>query len=277
MCEQDLTLFHTSSPSDMKYVIPFLLLLPFLVNAQNPNTGSGNASDTTKIPSKIILVPYQPMMHFSDADPDISRFSKMGEPQVRNELRNQLELNTYHQLLSAFDVVSLLRATSLDGEKDLNRIYAATRYTSYAKRDKEEYLKSKGKEEKPGVKSLLEKFSKKSKDQTFWVSDSSVMLGMIMDKELFSYLHKKYNETYILFITQFEIYTSNKNTIEWLKQSYTREYTIHYNLFDKSGVLIRAEVLTIKAGPENTLKEISEKYLRQIASHLKTIIVTSEQ
>ncbi len=257
----------------MKYISLFLLFWGNIAFAQN----QPQLADTAKSQAKIILIPFQPMMHFSDADPDIARFSKMPEPQLRNELRNQLEFNAYHQLLSAFNVVSLLRSTSLDGEKDLNRIYAATKYTTYSKRDKEEYLKSKGKQEKPGVKSLLDRFSKKSKDQTFWVSDSSVMLGMIMDKELFAYLNKKYNETYILFITQFEVYTNNKNTIEWLKQDYVREYTIHYNLFDKSGVLIRAEVLTIKAGPDNNVKDISDKYLRTLASHLKNIIVTSEQ
>ncbi len=255
----------------MKRIFSFL----FFAVCFNPFV-HGQTEDTTQQSiSKIILIPFHPMMYFSDADPDISRFSKMGEPQVRNELRLQMELNAYHQLLSHFEVVSLLRATSLDGEKDLNRIYAATRYTTYSRKDKEEYQKEKGIAEKTNVKNLLDKFSRKSKDQTFWVADSSVMLGMITDKELFAYLHKKYNNSHILFITQFEILTDNKNSIEWLKQDYHREYTIHYNLFDKAGTLIRAEVLTIKAGNENTMKDIAANCLRTLAARLKDFVVAA--
>lgn len=254
----------------MKRILAFLLFVACLNLIGNAQT---TTIDTAQSISKILLIPFHPMMYFSDADPDISRFSKMGEPQVRVQLRNELEKNVYHQLLSRFDVVSLLQATSLDGEKDLNRIYAATHYTTYSHNDKKKYQKDKGIEEKSDMKSLLEKYTRKSKEQTFWVVDSSVMLGVIGDKELFAYLFKKYNHSHILFITQFEINTSNKNSIEWTKQQYTREYTIHYNLFDKSGALIRAEVLTIKAGNENTIKEITENHLRQLAAKLKEFIV----
>jgi hypothetical protein len=233
--------------------------------------------DSIKTPSKVLIIPYQSMMYFSDADPDISRFSKLNEMTVRNEMRNNVEANVYHQLLASFDAISLMRATSLNGEQDLNHIYAATRYTVYSREMKQEYMKEKGVEEKSAVKQLLDKFSRKSKDQTFWVSDSAVMLAMIGDPELFKSLNKKYNEKYILFISQFEINTNNKNSIEWMKQEYKREYVLHYNLFDKSGNLLRAETLTIKGGNENTMKEINDKYLIVLANRLKEILIVTDK
>lgn len=260
----------------MKNLWLLLIVLSLNTRAQN-NNETNSLSDTTKTSSKILLIPFQPMMYFSDADQDIARFSKMGEPQLRNELRSQLDFNAYHQLLVAFDVVDLLRANSLDGEKDLNRIYGTVKYTAYTSKDKQDYMARKGREEKSSVKSFIDKFSKKTKDQTFWICDSAVMLGMIMDRELFPYLFRKYNHQYILFITQFEISTSNKNTIEWLKQDYSRHYTIHYNLFDKTGDLLRAETLTIKAGPENNAKDISALYLRTLAARLKDMMIVSEK
>ena len=228
--------------------------------------------DTAKVLSKVILIPYHSMMYFSDADNDIAHFSKSNEKTVRGEMRNNVDANVYHQLLSQFDAISLIRATSLNGEEDLNRIYGATHYTIYSRQMKDEYNNGKGIKEKSSVKKFMEQFSHKGKDQTFWVSDSTVMLGMIGDPDIFRNLFKKYNEKYILFITQFEINTGNKNTIEWMKQKYSREFTIHYNLFDKAGNLLRAETLTIKGGNENSVKEINDKYIIVLANKLKEIL-----
>lgn len=234
------------------------------------------ASDTTKHPVRVLIVPNQTMMHFSDADEEIARVSHKDVNQVRNQLRLDLEANVYHQLLANFDAISLLRATTLNGEEDLNRIYAATRYQIFSKQAQDEYVNAKGNPVSQSFKSISDKFKRKSKDQTFWTSDSSVMLGAIGGKETFPYLHKKYNEQYILFITQFEINTSNKNTIEWTKQEYTREYTVHYNLFDYTGALIRAEVITIKAGNDNKLEDIKSKTLIVLAQKLRDIMLAAK-
>ena len=250
-----------------KIVFLFLLGSGFTAMAQIAS------KDTTHAPSaRILIVPHQTMMHFSDADEDIARFSHKDVNHVRNMLRVDLESHVYHQLLSHFDAISLLRSTTTNGEEDLNKIYNSTHYTVYSKQSQEEYHAKKQSPLTKSLKDISAQFRRKSNQQAFWVSDSSVMLGAIENKELFQYLHKKYNEKYILFITQFEINTTNKNTIEWLKQSYTREYTVHYNLFDYTGALIRAETITIKAGNENTLAEIKNKYLIILAQRLKDIV-----
>jgi hypothetical protein len=228
--------------------------------------------DSAKKETRILIVPYQTMMHFSDADEDMSRFNHKDIGQVRNQLRLDLESNVYHQLLATCDPISLMRANTMNGEEDLNKIYASTHYQVYSKNAQDEYHANKQSNVTQSLKSLSEKFRHTSKNQTFWLSDSSVMLGAIGNKDLFQYLHKKYNEKYILFITQFEINTSNKNSIEWLKQEYVREYTVHYNLFDYTGALIRAEVITIKAGNENKLDDVKSKDLIVLAQKLKEIV-----
>jgi hypothetical protein len=211
-------------------------------------------------------------MYFSDADQDISRYSKMNERTVQSEIRNQLDVKIYHQLLSHFNAISLLRASTLGSEEDLKKIYAATRYISYSRNDQQEYHAQKSSAFTKTLQSVGEKFKRKSKEQLFWTSDSAVMLGAIENKELFVELKNKYHEQFIIFITQFEINTSNKNTIEWSKQVYTREYTIHYNVFDAKGNLLRAETITIKADNENQLTGIASKHLATLASHLKNIL-----
>jgi hypothetical protein len=247
----------------MKKLTVILMFLCLAARAQQ---------DSTKRETKVLIVPYQTMMHFSDADEDISTFSHKNISQVRNQLRLDMESNVYHQLLSTCDAVSLLRANTMNGEEDLNKIYAATHYQVYSKQAQDEYHVKKQSAVTESLKTFTTKFKRTSKNQTYWVSDSSVMLGVIKDPTIFHYLNKKYNETYILFITQFEINTSNKNTIEWVKQDYKREYTLHYNLFDNTGVLIRAEAITIKASNENTLEDIKKLYLIVLAQKLKDII-----
>lgn len=250
----------------------FLLFLLCCVASYAAFAQTTTTTDSAKSADKILIIPYDSKMYFSDADADLARASKMQEPRMRNEMRSLLEMNIYHQLLAKFDAISLLRATSLDGEKDLLRIYGATQYITYTAKMQDEYNSTD--KQSSALKKFTNKFAKKAKDQLFWTSDSAVMLGVIKDKDLFKQLSQKYNEKYILFVTQFEVNTSNKNTIEWLKQDYKREYTIHYNLFDKTGKLIRAEILTIRAGNENDVKEISTKYFQQLAQKLKEIVDT---
>lgn len=229
------------------------LLLNVSINAQTDSVA--------KSPKKILIVPYPSMLYFSDADPDLARFSHTSEQQIRNQMRLSLEANVNHRLSASFNTVSLLQATSLNGEEDLKRIYAASRYyTSNAI----------GSKKSNSFGSNL--FKRKNKKQTFYTTDSATMIGDIQAPELQPLLHKKYQHDYILYLTQFEINTSNKNTIEWLKQDYKRTYVLHYNLWDNTGKLVLAETLTLEAGGENTLKEVNEKYLAEMAAKLEEIL-----
>jgi hypothetical protein len=226
-------------------------------------------TDTTKTDSiqiKVLIVPYASFMYFSDADPHISSVSNLTESKVRNELRNELESNIYHQFLSRFDAISLMRSSTLGGEEDLKRIYAATRYLPLKKSD----IRPTEKGEK--MKNFTLQNTKKDKNSSFWTSDSSVMVADLGDRELLKDLAKKYNHNYIVFITQFEINTNNKNMIEWQKKDYQRNFTIHYNVFDRSGELIRAEMMTVKGGNDNTINSISSKYFIPLAQKLRDTI-----
>lgn len=241
----------------MKKIAAALLLLMFGFAAM------AQSDSTRKSSGKILLVPYPSMMYFSDADADLARFSKMDEQRLRNQVRLNLEKDVYHQLLPAFDAVSLVNATSLNGEEELKRIYAATRfYTSNAISSKKGVFSS-------------NLFRKKEKKQAFYVNDSATMVGEIQDPNLNSELYKKHHHDYTLYITQFEINTSNKNSIEWMKQQYNRSYVMHYNLWDNKGKLVLAETLTINAEGENELKTINEKYLVLMAQKLKEILSAS--
>jgi hypothetical protein len=170
----------------------------------------------------------------------------------------------------------------MQGEEDLGRIYNATRYTLYSRELKEAMDKERAEKDGSGntgenvLHTGLKKVraEKKEKDPDFHVSDSAVMLALIGDPEIFKDLAKKYDEKLILFVTQFELSTSNKNTIEWMKQEYTRSYSVHYNLFSRSGNLLWAEVITVRGGNDNFVQDISNRYLSRIAEKVSDLLVS---
>jgi hypothetical protein len=225
-------------------------------------------AQSDSIQSKVLLIPFAPFMYFSDADNHIAQGSKLSENDLREKIRNGLEANVYHQLLSRFDAISLMRATTISGEDGLRKIYGATRYIKY---NSKSYVREVSSEEQ-ALKEFTSQLYKKTKGQIFFAQDTNVMVAVFDDDQLFKDLSSKYNEKYILFITQFEVNTSNKNQLEWQYREYSREYSLHYNIFNAAGKLIRAEVLIIKAGGENNLKDIETKYISQFAEKLKLIM-----
>lgn len=248
----------------MKYLFGILCHLASILWLQAQPTDSASQV-------KILLVPYQSMMYFSDADKDIARASACDEATLRASISNDLEIALYHKLLVHFEAVSLVRATSLNGEEDLRRIYAATSYTLH-----EGYKSKDKKKELTAVKKALQQMQKKTVNP-FHVTDSSVMLAQFGSTEVFEYLHKKHQNQYVLFITQIELNTSNKNMIEWTRQEYDRAYTLHYNLFDHTGRMIRAETITLSGGKENNIKRINEQVLKPLAEKVVTIVEAALQ
>lgn len=244
---------------------------PFPILAQE----SGEPKDT--VAPGVLIVPFQGMMYFSDADQDIARSSKISERQVGAEFINKMELNVYHQLLAHFNAISLQRSTSLNGEEDLRRIYAATRYTLYSRSPDHSKVAPDDGPQDAEADALVKTWNKKNKEQRFWVNDTAVMLGSIQSDEVFKYLFKKHQAKYILFLTQFEINTNNKNSIEWTTQQYKHTYTLHYNLYHQSGRLLRAETLILQGDNENRMDLISQKVLPVLAQKLDEIMIEVER
>lgn len=207
----------------------------------------------------LLLVPYQPMMYFSDADQHIAQQSSTTEQNVRNSIRTKLENQTWHKLLAHFNVVSLLNSTSLNGEEDLKKIYAAT--THY-------YLKPAASKKNYG--SGL--FNNPTKERSYSTTDSSVMVAEVLDKNLFKELNQKHKQQYVVYFSQFEVTTSNKNTIEWLKNKYSRTYGLHYCVWNNQGELILAETINLLTDGANKLNEITDKQLPFLAECLTEIL-----
>lgn len=222
-----------------------LIFFPFCVIAQEAG-------------KKILIVPYPSMMYFSDADNDIAHFSRSTEPKIRTQLRLKLDSVINQTLSKSFQTINLLQATTLNSEQDLNRIYAASHYYLTEKKNRGKYRSS--------------LFERTKKTQDIFTIDSTTMLADIGDPELFQYLNQKYSNNYILYFTQYEMNTSNKNTIEWMKQEYKREYILHYNLFDASGKLLLAETLYFNGGNENQINKITEKNFVPISQKLLEIL-----
>src|SRR5689334_17285574 len=71
----------------------------------------------------ILFVPYQPMMHLSDADAEIAENSKVNVRQVRVLMRNALNEKLTRRLRENFYVRQLLEIGTADEKDDLNNFY----------------------------------------------------------------------------------------------------------------------------------------------------------
>src|SRR4051812_35408081 len=85
------------------------------------------AGDTLR--KNILVIPYQPMMHLSDADHDIAEESGMDEAELRAALRTGIVKEINHQAEEVFNVESTGRSFvgSSTGDEDL--IYHSIGYS----------------------------------------------------------------------------------------------------------------------------------------------------
>jgi hypothetical protein len=247
---------------NMKRKYTLLLLLLCMLCAHLSWSQQDSAS------KRMVLVPFAPFMYFSDADMHLSQANRKSEQQVREQIRNEVEADVYHQLLARFDVVSLMRATTLSGEDDLRRVYGTTTYVKYNARAQKDRKLS---EDETLLTRYTQPLYKRQKGQRIFAQDTNVMVAVFNDIDVYRQLMQRHKADYLIFTTQFEMNTSHKNTLEWQYRDYQREYVIHYNVFNRAGELVRAEVISVVGGKENDLNTIKQAYIAKLAEKIKFI------
>src|SRR5688572_5959788 len=171
-------------------------------------TGGGRDSSGIVRHQKIMIIPYEPHMHLSDADMDLSRYSEKTPQEVRTKLRDGVTENLNAKLLGSFNTHSLLHDLRAESRQELNRIYAAIDYsydTSFAiLHPKPDSATQKGKwSENKARKKELEKRTASG--------DVRYMNVKVVDPKLLDNLNSKYGADLFIFLTQIEIKTNSKD------------------------------------------------------------------
>lgn len=199
-------------------------------------------ADYVNVTPKIIVVPFDPYLYFSDADDEIAGVSHVHRTKVRQAFRKRL--NAYLEP-KGYETIHLLGGAVKDSTTDLNKVYSSISYTydnvmmSGLHIDKPVMEETKGdlKKSKKGTQmtpqgAMLHSRSALAKDE------GKYFAVRVKDPGFFPFFNNKYKADYYLFVSQFEVKTNYENCLDRARQNYERTFTTHFTIFDKNGVQI---------------------------------------
>ena len=189
------------------------------------------ASPDTVYYSKILLVPYAPMMHLSDADDAMASYSEMTPEQVRNRFRTGLMMDLNATLLTRYKTYMLQSSAEGDEVQDLETIYGMVNYgmdtvypVKYPARN--------------DTTPLLRKLFTRKKA----VPATRYLNAQLSHPELLGAYARKYGTDLFIFINQLEVVTHTNDCYDFALKTYRREFKVHYSVFDASGRQVYGDV-----------------------------------
>ena len=261
-----------SSPESLKTEKP---VLPANVPApsQTEATSQVNKAETTVLPDKaaqrVMVIPFDPALYFSDADNDIAWQSDMPKQKVRYAFRTQLNASL---TAPGFETINMLQG-SMPNEEELSRIYKAVTYSyqdiTYSNFNPVPPPKEKGL--KAWLKNTKSKVGLPAPETPVAVADDErKYYGVqLTDSAFFAALHQQYQSDYYLFVNQFEIFTDYTNCIDRTTQNFVRNFRVHYSIFDAKGEIIAGnKVLIPYVSNVNDINKIIKENLPKIANRI---------
>jgi len=284
-------------------ILAVLLTLSFVLGVWNLGLGTCSAQDYTFDPdkkakpdrevysavktkySKVLLIPYRPVMHLPDpaGDVELVQYSKKSYNEIRKKLRWSLDFSLTEKIKPLFKTMPLLRNQAEGGQRDLDRIYASVGYKYekrvikedetkkptlnpkqlFAKRDANKSA-SGGEKTKEGL--IEGQIVTKEKNR-----EKEYMNIIINDATLIPYLSNKYGTDLFVFINQFEIKKTFASGSDVPYSNYEREVKVHYTILDMDGNQLWGDVIVAQIPPKtNDIDDIIKIAFAPIAEQLTT-------
>lgn len=197
----------------------------------------------SKVKQRILVVPFDPYLYFSDADDEIARHSKIPRQNVRHVFRGRL-----NALLApeGYETINLLGGVYRDSVSELSTLYRSLSY-GYQDNKQSRYnhqptIKAKERE------NALEWVKRKKNDLNIRggqpstvpvAQDENKHFGVkVKDPKFFSHFNGQYGIDYYVFINQFEVKTNYENCLDRATWNYERDFLVHYSIYDSKGELV---------------------------------------
>ena len=216
--------------------------------------------DSLKVnePASVLIIPYMPAMHLSDADYDISDGSQMEMPILRSRLRKGLLKALNKQFAEVYNVRGFNNDFVNDDNRDLDLLY----HTLLFEGDSVYPLKNPS---RFAIKDTMpvKKGTVKRKPEVQYMN-----VG-IYDAMLIPDLSKKYNANYIIFLNEIDIKTHFDDCLNLALKIYRRDLKVHYSIFDKTGKQIYGDVAVSHFGSNtNDVNEIISENFPAISDYI---------
>jgi hypothetical protein len=238
----------------MKSVLIFIgfLSLSLFSFASNPD------SSTANVTSSVLVIPYMPSMHLSDADNDIAEGSQMEMPQMRSTLRQGIVKALNKKFTNVYNVRGFNNDFVNDDNRDMDVLYHTLLFqgdTTYPLKYPARFAIKDTVPQKKG--------SVKPKPETRYMN-----VG-IYDEMLIPDLSKKYNSDYIIFLNEIDIKTHFEDCMNLALKIYRRDLKIHYSIFDKTGKQLYGDVAVSHFGSgTNDVNEIINENFPSISDYI---------
>ncbi len=210
--------------------------------------------------NKVLVIPFNPDLYFSDADHDLAKYNLKSVEEVRTKFRLGLDFNVNARVLSKYDTKSFMTDTSEDVQADLMSIYTGISY----KYETPVTLISNG-EEKTGNGLLAsandriyenenkkiinyKNYNSEAQGATSYIEpieSKKYMNAVVHNPEMLTYFSEKYGTDLFLFINQFEIKTKYEKCLDRAINNFTREILVHFTIFNAAGVQLYGDVVKV--------------------------------
>ena len=238
----------------MKSVLTLFIFISHFAGASVSDSSIINEQAT------VLVVPYMPAMHLSDADYDIADGSQMEMPKMRSTLRQGIVKALNKKFAEVYNVQRLNNDFVNDDNRDMDVLY----HTLLFEGDSVYPLKN---PTRFAIKDtvLVKKGTKKLKPESLYMN-----VG-IYDEMLIPDLTKKYNANYIIFLNEIDIKTHFDDCLYLALKIYRRDLKIHYSIFDKTGKQIYGDVAVSHFGSNtNDVNEIINENFPSISNYILT-------
>lgn len=254
--------------------------------SQSAQSTSASAADlpTTieaKTKQRVLVIPFDPYLYFSDADYEIARQSRIPRQNVRYVFRGRL-----NALLTpkGYESIHLLGGVYRDSVDELSEIYKSLNY-GYQDNKKSKYNHEPKEETKNTSEALKwverqkEKLGIKDKPKEVPVAqDEKKHFGVeVKNPEFFDYFNNQYGIDYYVFINQFEVKTVYEHCLDRAAQNYERNFTVHYSIYDNKGELVSGNRIKVPYESNiNDVQRIVEDNMPTVAQKVLADLPSSE-
>jgi LysM repeat protein len=192
---------------------------------------------------RVLVIPFDPYLYFSDADDEIASASKINRTRVRQAFRRRL--NAYLEP-KGFETIHLLGGNLKDSTTDLNLAYGSITYTydnvtmKALRNPSTETNQSIGKTKKMTTHDKeLSLTAAGLQSRSMLAKDEGKYFAVkIKDPNFFAIFNTKYHPDYYIFVSQFEVKTNYENCLDRARQNYERNFVTHFSIFDNMGNLV---------------------------------------
>ncbi|MFT2008404.1 LysM peptidoglycan-binding domain-containing protein [Pontibacter sp. 13R65] len=220
----------------------------YTTGAGSTTASASPAPVATKTKSRIMVIPFDPYLYFSDADDEIAQHSRIPRPNIRYAFRNRLDAMLASR---EYETIHLLGDVYRDSLNELGSVYKMLHY-SYQDNKQSKYNRqpvvqtNEKKSPTDWLKKQKEKITNKESGPTPVAKDQSKHYGVtVKDASFFDRYNSQYDIDYYVFINQFEVKTIYENCLDRAAQNYQRDFLVHYSIYDSSGKLISGNKVNV--------------------------------